>query len=515
MIRFDRVTYTYGDDGSGPALDNFSISIEEGEELAVIGGNGSGKTTFGLLLCGILKPQSGSIEIDGKPPSGGEATPAVGFLFQDPDNGLVATTVEREVAFSLENRNAPPEEIRRVVEDTLNLFNLGGYRRRLVWQLSGGEKQRLSLAGLFAAGSKILFLDEPASYLDYAGAKQLEETLAQVKRADPSMAIIRVTQYPTIAERYLRVVVLDKGKIVNDNAPEEVFSDSATLSGAGLRPPLRYLIPKSNKPPIIPQPSREISGDIILKIKNLTFNYNINNAPYLIDNMSLDITHKEVLGLVGPSGCGKSTLAQLVCGIYTPLGGTISFPAPDSRAVMSFQQSERQFFLDTVFDEISYGIREKHNTNEELTEAVRQSMEMAGLGFSGFKDRDPHNLSGGEARRLAFAVIVALDADLVIFDEPTCGLDEVGIGFFRKLVTNLKKDGKTVIIISHDSNILGDLADRIALLAEGKIKCLLDPIDFFGCDEYKGILSIPEVINYQTERFGKAYTSRTDRIFDT
>jgi energy-coupling factor transport system ATP-binding protein len=515
MIRFDRVTYTYGDDGSGPALDNFSISIEEGEELAVIGGNGSGKTTFGLLLCGILKPQSGSIEIDGKPLAGGEATPAVGFSFQDPDNGLVATTVEREVAFSLENRNAPPEEIRRVVEDTLNLFSLGSYRRRLVWQLSGGEKQRLSLAGLFAAGSKILFLDEPASYLDYAGAKRLEETLAQVKRADPSMAIIRVTQYPAIAERHRRVVVLDKGKIVKDNTPEEVFSDIATLSGAGLRPPLRFLTPKSNKPPIISQPSREILGDIVLKIEKLTFNYDINNPPYLIDNMSLDMTHKEVLGLVGPSGCGKSTLAQLVCGIYMPLGGTISFPAPDSRAVMSFQQSERQFFLDTVFDEIAYGIREKHNTNEGLTETVRQSMEMAGLGFSGFKDRDPHSLSGGEARRLAFAVIVALDADLVIFDEPTCGLDEVGIGFFKKLVANLKKNGKTVIIISHDSNILGDLADRIALLAEGKIKCLLNPIDFFDCDEYKGILSLPEVISYQTERFGKAYTSRTDRIFDT
>jgi len=513
MIRFDGVTYTYGDDGSGPALDNFSISIEEGEELAVIGGNGSGKTTFGLLLCGILKPQSGSIEIYGKTPGGEKTTSVVGFLFQDPDNGLVATTVEREVAFSLENRNAPPEEIRRVVEDTLNLFSLGSYRRRLVWHLSGGEKQRLSLAGLFAAGSKILFLDEPASYLDYAGAERLEETLAQVKRADPSMAIVRVTQYPAIAERHRRVVVLDKGKIVKDNTPEKVFSDSATLSGAGLRPPLRFLTPKSNEPPIMPQRSHENSRGIILKIENVTFNYDINDPSYLIDNLSLDIIRKEILGLVGPSGCGKSTLAQLVCGIYQPSSGAIGFPAPDSKAVMSFQQSERQFFLDTVFDEISYGIREKHNTNEELTEAVRQSMEMAGLDFSRFKDRDPHSLSGGEARRLAFAVIVALDADLVIFDEPTCGLDEVGIRFFKKLVANLKKNGKTVIIISHDSNILGDLADRIALLAEGKIKCLLEPIDFFNCTEYKGILAIPQIISYQTERYGKVYTSKTGDLF--
>jgi energy-coupling factor transport system ATP-binding protein len=141
-------------------------------------------------------------------------------------------------------------------------------------------------------------------------------------------------------------------------------------------------------------------------------------------------------------------------------------------------------------------------------------MEIAGLDFDAFKDRDPHTLSGGEARRLGFAIVVALDSDLIIFDEPTCGLDDGGLQAFKRMMINLKEAGKTVIIISHSSEIIADMADRVALLAGGKIVSVLSPLRFFTSDLFQGILSIPEIIDYQRVNYGMVDTTHPEDIFD-
>jgi energy-coupling factor transporter ATP-binding protein EcfA2 len=171
MIEFRNVSYSYPGRQKSPALDDFSLKINEGEDIAVVGGNGSGKTTFGLLLAGILNPQAGEILINGQSISEVKQKPSIGFLFQDPENGLVATTIDREVAFSLENQNIDSSVMKPLVEKQLEVFDLLQYRDRLVWHLSGGEKQRLSLAAIMISKPRILFLDEPASYLDYKGGR--------------------------------------------------------------------------------------------------------------------------------------------------------------------------------------------------------------------------------------------------------------------------------------------------------------------------------------------------------
>lgn len=513
MIRCEQVTFRYGGEDARPVFSGLCLSIAAGEELAVIGGNGSGKTTLGLLLCGILTPTAGRIILEPAASADGDGAPGIGFLFQDPDNGLVATTVDREVSFSLENRNLPTETIRQAVEATLDRFRMNRFRDRVVWSLSGGEKQRLSLAALFAAGSHILFLDEPESYLDHEGACQLERTLTEFKAADPALSIIRVTQYPRVAERYRRLVILGRGTVIGDGTPETIFSNAEVMAASGLRPPLKYFQPRTPSPAPTPAVDRIGRRDPILEISDLTFTYDSNNPKLLIDRLSLTAFRGEAMALVGASGSGKSTLAQLICGLYPPASGTIRFSTPDGRAVMTFQQPERQFFLETAFDEVAYGLRPRGLPKNRLTEAVRMSMATAGLDFETFSARDPHTLSGGEARRLAFAIVIALGADLFIFDEPTCALDAAGIRNFTAMVDHLRREGKAIIIITHNSDLIGALADRVAVLSEGKITAVTDPLTFFTSSPSETLLAVPEVIQYQQETGGTATTTDPGDIF--
>jgi energy-coupling factor transport system ATP-binding protein len=515
MIRFDRVSYAYPGSKTIPVIKELSLNIDSGEELAIMGGNGCGKTTLGLLLCGILKPDSGAVIVDGEKQDTSDHKTGIGFLFQDPDNGLVATTVEREVAFSLENRNTPTDQMRGIVDRILGLFEMERFRDRLVWNLSGGEKQRLSLAGLFAAEPQILFLDEPASFLDFRGSVQLDEAVREVKRIDPGISIIRITQYPSVADKYPRVIVMGDGMILGDDTPDNVFAERQVLAKSGIRSPYRFLRTKPEVGKIKTHPTKERSNtDTILEIDNITFGYDNSDATPIINGLSLTIRRGEVLGLVGASGSGKSTLAQIICGIYKPDSGDFNASAGSFRAVMSFQQPERQFFLDTCHDEVLYGIKNKYESNTLGSYEVRKSMEMAGLDYETFKDREPYTLSGGEARRLGFAVVIALDADIIIFDEPTCGLDEVGVEAFRRTVASLKAERKTVIIISHNSGIIACMSDSVAHLSEGKIISLMPPLEFFGSDRHKDILSTPEVIDYQKTNYGKVYTVHPGDIFE-
>jgi energy-coupling factor transport system ATP-binding protein len=207
-------------------------------------------------------------------------------------------------------------------------------------------------------------------------------------------------------------------------------------------------------------------------------------------------------------------LAQIICGIYQPTEGSIYSSWIGFRAVMSFQQPERQFFLDTTYDEVAYGIKGVIGSNISAEEIVRHSMSAAGLDFELFRHRAPHTLSGGEARRLAFAIVIALRADLIIFDEPTCGLDEAGVAAFKKMVETLKGDGKTVMLISHDSDIIADKADRVVFLHHGKLDFIGSPLQFFVSDMYQEVLSIPEIVDYQQSTYGKVFTTHPADVFD-
>lgn len=509
MIQFNAVTFTFPG-AAEPVLRDISLTIQDGEQVAVMGKNGCGKTTMGMLLAGILLPDSGDIIVTSNGDS--DKKPVIGYLFQDPDNGLVATTVEREVAFALENQNMPVERMRPLVDDTLDTFHLKEMSTRLVWELSGGEKQRLSLAGLIAASPDVLFLDEPSSYLDYRGNLVLQETLRQISERNPHIIIIRITQFAGVAEEYPRLLLLGQGTILRDDRPEVVFSDSALMTAARLSPPLKYrpeVLTGENETSDAIDKSR--AGEAIMTFEDVRFSYD-GEQSLLFDGLCLTLHANEVLALVGSSGAGKSTLAQLACGIYTPDAGHIDKKNRAVRATMCFQQPERQFYMETVYDEVSYGVRRENESDTSIDAVVRASLKLAGLDADKFLQRDPRSLSGGEARRLAFAILLALDSDIIIFDEPTCGLDDEGITGFLRTVDLLRRNMKSVVIISHNSDVILETADRIVALAEKKAVYDGSVWTFFTRSEFKELLETPQVISCQINELGDVDETRCKSI---
>ncbi|RKX26493.1 MAG: energy-coupling factor ABC transporter ATP-binding protein, partial [Candidatus Zixiibacteriota bacterium] len=210
MVHFNEVEYIYsGQDG--PAIVDLSLDIQPGESVCIMGANGSGKTTFARLVAGLLKPSRGTVSIGS---SDNGLSNDVGILFQNPDNQMVAVTVEKEIAFVLENRCVPQDEMEQRITATLDRFSISHLKRRLTSELSGGEKQRVALASVMVSEPKILVLDEPDSFLDQPGREALAAELHLLRRADPSMIQIHITQYPSAARKYDRLLIFVEGKLI-------------------------------------------------------------------------------------------------------------------------------------------------------------------------------------------------------------------------------------------------------------------------------------------------------------
>lgn len=484
MITCDHLTYRYPD-APGPALDSVSLGILPGERLAVMGPNGSGKSTFARVLAGLLTPSEGQVRIEKQAPEAMRAD-LVGMLFQNPDNQLVSVLVDKEVAFALENRAVPMSEMERRVQETLAAFGIGHLARRLTSQLSGGEKQRVALASVMICKPPILLLDEPDSYLDAAGRRLLHQALARLHEEFPALIEIRITQYLEIARRYPRLLVFGEGELRADGPPSRILADPERAIRLGLvARPDRF----QETARVIRQPAATVA----VELDQVRFAFP-RAAKLVLGAVSARMEAGEKVALVGPTGSGKSTLALLLTGLIKPTGGVVRLVAnreytgakhPAVAAV--FQQPERQFFLPTCAEEIAYGPRQ---AGRVLTQTkVERFLAQAGLEPLRFADRDPLSLSVGEKRRLAFAVVLALEPDFVIFDEPTAGLDPDGVVQFELLAQAQAQAGKGVIFISHEHRLVESLADRVWVMeGDGSLKDFA-LVDFLAGPSYRDLLS--------------------------
>ncbi|SYZ73845.1 putative Cobalt transport protein ATP-binding subunit [Candidatus Zixiibacteriota bacterium] len=509
MIRFSNVAYAHPD--GAVVLDGVDLQIAAGEKVAVIGRNGSGKTTFALMLNGIYRAFSGEIIVAGlnplEPANNAALKSTVGVVFQNPDNQLVSTTVEREVAFTLENLNIRHPDLKKRVDEILHFFGLYDLRNRLTAELSGGEKQKTALAAVMVADPKILVLDEPGSYLDESGKNILNQALNRLIENNPQLTVLRITQYAYVTEDYKRLLVFHKGRIVADRSPFEIFGDYELCSTAGINVPLSYRI-ESNRdfPQNDPGIHSSIDNNSELKsivLEDVSYAYDEQDS-LLFEEINFKLTNNKVYGIVGPSGSGKSTLIQLMAGLLKPLSGAVKYggfrPEP-GRLAVSFQHPERQFFLETVEKEIRFGA--ENLGLENIDSVAEECYSLAGLSPDLFANRDPFTLSGGEKRRLAFAAILSLQPSFIFFDEPTCGLDADGIELFKATVGRLKAKGVGVIIVSHHGNIVLDLVDEIIPIVRGGVPLAYKKEDFFRKFDYSGFLSTPELIKYQLDKFRK------------
>ena len=229
MISFRNVTFCY-DSGGAPALRDLNLEIRAGESVCIMGANGCGKSTLARILAGLLEVSQGEFELNGV----ADRPIPVGLLFQNPDNQMVAVTVEKEIAFALENLAVPFEEMDRRVAATLERFGIEHLRTRLTSELSGGEKQRVALASVMICMPPVLVLDEPDSFLDAQGRAALRQEEEQIRRENPDMILVRITQYPSVAKRYQRLIVLDRGQVAADGSPPQILADRSFRHKTGL-----------------------------------------------------------------------------------------------------------------------------------------------------------------------------------------------------------------------------------------------------------------------------------------
>ena len=518
MIHFENVTFAYPN--AAPTLNSLNLHIKKGERVVITGNNGSGKTTLALLINGVLRPTGGTINIDGLDPSvdkdNNELKRKVGLVFQNPDNQLVSTTVEREVAFSLENMNIPHDVMHTRVERMLEFFGLIDFRSKLTSDLSGGETQRLALAAVMVAEPDILILDEPGSYLDQTGKKLLNKAIDHLLVEKENLTVLRITQYTEETEPYNRMLVFKDGRIEYDNSPEYIFTHAESGQSLGVDIPFKYQI----KAGIVDDTEDATTASAMSDTKNqsgiildsVAFGYDSGPAGRLFDDLNLELQSGKVYGLVGPSGSGKTTLIQLLAGLIKPDSGKINyegFKPLAGKLAVSFQQPERQFFLETVDKEIRFGA--ENLGFDDIDRIAGQCYSLIGLDKDKYSSRNPFTLSGGEKRKLAFGTILSLKPEFIFFDEPTCGLDQPGINKFKSLAVRLKRDGIGMVIISHFGDIIFDLADEVIALHYGRIQSVLPRKDFFLMADYGNYLSTPDLVAYQKEVFGEVrYLNRRD-----
>lgn len=528
MIDVQDLSYSYA---GTVALRGASLQVQPGEHLAVVGANGSGKTTLARCLNGLLIPDAGTVVVDGLSSADSEShhdlRRLVGMVFQNPDDQLVATTVEAEIAFGMENLGLPQADMVHRVDDLLSAFHLQKYRRHPPHQLSGGEKQRVAVAACVALQPRYLVLDEPTSLLDPRARTELADLLAQLRR-DLGIATLHITQIPDEAARADRIVVLHRGEIAVEGPADEVFTRGEELHRMGLAVPFAHAVsaclPSSHRPPrdavdlqtlaaavagrfaaanrtpgdtAAAQERRGLASESpasgtgpapsphppVLETRGLTHVYDagLPSRQSALGGVDVSVWPARALALVGPSGSGKTTLAQHLNGLLRPATGTVHLAGSDvwetgppgielrRRVGLIFQFPELQLFEETVAADVAFGPKNLGCDDAEIAARVGRALALVGLPLSDFGPRSPLALSGGERRRVAIAGVLAMDPDVLVLDEPTAGLDPAGAAMLADLLRHLRSQGRALVLISHDMDLVADLADDVVVLAGGEV----------------------------------------------
>lgn len=510
----------YDDEGNeieaNKVLKGINLSVPKGQFVAVLGHNGCGKSTLAKHFNGILTATKGTVLVNGIDASDDDRIfdirQNVGMVFQNPDNQLVATLVEEDVAFALENLGVPQAEIRERVDEALKTVSMYDYREHSPHQLSGGQKQRVAIAGILAMRPECIVLDEPTAMLDPKGRKEVMKTIKLLN--SQGITIILITHYMDEAAQAQRVIVMDDGKIVMDDVPKKIFSQVEKIKGYALDVPqiteLMYELKKSGADVSLeildenealdellklcikgeakytePVEEEKAEKEIAAEINNLTYKYSI-GTPFestAVDNVSLKIEKGSFIGVIGHTGSGKSTLIQHLNGLLKPTSGEILIHGKniwdkdsDIRAVrflagLVFQYSEYQLFEETVYKDISYGPKNMGLSDEEIDKRVRNAAKSMGLSEKHL-NASPFELSGGQKRRVALAGVIAMEPEILILDEPAAGLDPKGRDkVLDEIHSYHEESGTTILLVSHSMEDIVKYADKVLVMNHGRLFC--------------------------------------------
>lgn len=498
-------------------LADITLNIKKGEFFGLIGPTGAGKTTFCCALNGIV-PQFyggrffGKIEIAGldtldHPIS--VLAKHVGQVFEDPETQLIATSVENEIAFALENLKVPREEIMRRIPRVLEAVRLEGMEKKHPAELSGGQKQRLAIAAALAAQPDLLVLDEPTSQLDPIGAQEVFSTVYELNKELGMTILMSSHASEEMAEFANRIGLLSFGKLLLVDTPDRVYSDIPLLMENQLRAPqvaatfysLRQKGIPVQKIPVKLEEGKSLirnlantyptqsnsfnnaghtskKGELLVHVKDLEHVYP--DGTKALHGVSLDIHTGEYLLIVGQNGAGKTTLVRHFLNLLKPTSGELTINGVDSRKLSVSdlashigyiaQNPDNQIFNMTVWDEVSFALKNLKFSKEEIEKRTEESLQSMGL--LEYKDRHPLALPKGDRARVVIAAILAMYPDTIIFDEPTTGQDFKGSQYILNISRQLHQMGKTVIVITHHLYLMPDYAERVIVMGKGSI--LLD-----------------------------------------
>jgi len=509
------VTYTHWNQ-TEPTLHNVSLQIYPGTLNVLVGPGGSGKSTLCDLFNGVIPHLrggqfSGDVLIQGvntRQTAVKDLSQQVGRVFQDPETMLATLYVEDEIAFGPENLRFDVENIRHTVEQQLDSSGLQTHRHNLVWNLSGGQVQKLGLATILAMHPQLIILDEPTANLDPAATYSVHQEMLDLRNAGATILLVTRELDEFLAEAD-QLIVLDKGSVIAAGNPRDVLEERGLMMteelgvwlpetaelGIGLRE--KRLLKTVDLPITISEtidalavsglladrlvgpPAKQATapqGELLVSARDLRYSYP--GGIEALRGVSLDIHAGEWMAIVGRNGAGKSSLAQLLVGLLKVKQGDLRLFGKPARSwkvqdlanhiALVFQNPEHQFLTDTVTDEIGYSLLAQGITDpDEINRATTHIMRM--LGLEQTASMHPFALSAGLKRRLGVATMLVGDPQVLLVDEPTYGQDKEMTRTLMDLMANTRDRGITVVMITHDMRLVQEYADRVVVMSQGKI----------------------------------------------
>ena len=499
---------------SEPTLKNLNLTIYKGEKVLIVGPSGSGKSTIGQCLNGIIPniykgTSSGQFLIQGKEAfnlSIYEKSHLVSTVLQDTDGQFIGLSVAEDLAFALENDMVELGTMKERVQswaERLDLMKLLDHRPQ---DLSGGQKQRVSLAGVLIDESPILLFDEPLANLDPKSGQDIIDLIDQIHEEQGTTTIIIEHRLEDVLYRPVdRVILINQGQVLFNGRPDELLR-TTLLAENGIREPL-YLttlrqlgqdinqlehldrlddIQLDDVNCVIPEATFTKTGEAeeLLKLEQISFAYQENHP--ILKNISLTIPKGQRLAIVGKNGAGKSTLAKAICGFittegqYTSRGEDIKQESVKERAERVgyvLQNPNQMISTNMIFDEVALGLRLRGISEEDIKERVYQALKTCGL--YEFRKWPISALSYGQKKRVTIASILVLGPEILVLDEPTAGQDQRNYTEIMEFLDSLQEKGHTIVMITHDMQLMLDYSDRALVVSDGQILADLSPAELF------------------------------------
>ena len=505
---------------SEPTLKNLNLTIYKGEKVLIVGPSGSGKSTIGQCLNGIIPniykgTSSGQFLIQGKEAfdfSIYEKSHLVSTVLQDTDGQFIGLSVAEDLAFALENDMVELDSMKSRVHTWAERLDLSKLLDHRPQDLSGGQKQRVSLAGVLIDESPILLFDEPLANLDPKSGQDIIDLIDQIHEEQGTTTIIIEHRLEDVLYRPIdRVILINQGRVLFNGSPDELLR-TTLLAENGIREPL-YLttlrqlgqdisklphLDKVEKLPLgdlsvdIPTPHFEkgAEAETILELGHLNFAYR-ESQPILKD-LSLTIPKGQRLAIVGKNGAGKSTLAKAICG-FIQTEGTYFSKGEDIKGDSVKERAERVGYVlqnpnqmistNMIFDEVALGLRLRNVPEEQIESRVHQALKTCGL--YEFRKWPISALSYGQKKRVTIASILVLGPDVLVLDEPTAGQDQRNYTEIMDFLDELHQKGHTIVMITHDMQLMLDYSDRAVVVMDGQVLADLTPAE---------LLTQPEIL---------------------